>query len=483
MDRRSEECLLGEKPRQNAYDDPECPFPPTSRAISMASAKGTKRPLRTIYTVLAVVSLLSFGFVLFKPQLNYLDFEEAHVISATSNLQSYVQGPPTQRFRDNLRNDTKYITSWISAGWTNDVMTYGNLIYLALITERIPIIAKFIPSHVDSSAPPFAFGEVFDIPRLSQAIGSPVIEWHEVKDSESEVLDDLGCWSVWQSVQEDPHPRGSPSLNWLRLDISWTKTPDWVKLTPPGVPGDNDKHASYWSLATLGFPQTRSDNLELTNLPSPQHQVSLPPDDHLLCFDYLYYVGVQNAWEWEADYSPVWRFVGQHMHWNASLERLADQHARRAMNVPADRPTPPYISIHIRHGDFNRYCDGIPLDQCFASLPVIARRVAEVQEELRIQKGIEVTQVIMTSDERDPEWWSGVRAMGWTWVDYARERTEEIYGKWYPVFIDAVIQSNGAGFVGTHGSTMTTLAHRRVESWHGGPTRVVKWGSPNADDH
>jgi len=56
--------------------------------------------------------------------------------------------------------------------------------------------------------------------------------------------------------------------------------------------------------------------------------------------------------------------------------------------------------------------------------------VSEVQEELRIQKGIEVTHVIMTSDERDPEWWSGVKAMGWTWVDYAAERTEEVYGKW-----------------------------------------------------
>lgn len=53
----------------------------------------------------------------------------------------------------------------------------------------------------------------------------------------------------------------------------------------------------------------------------------------------------------------------------------------------------------------------------------------------------------------------------------------------YPVFLDAVIQSNGAGFVGTHGSTMTTLARRRVESWHGGPIRVVRWGWPGADDH
>jgi hypothetical protein len=94
----------------------------------------------------------------------------------------------------------------------------GNLIYLALITERIPIIAKFTPSHVDNSAPPFAFGDVIDIPRLSQAIGSPVIEWHEVKDPKSDVLDDIGCWSVWESVQKlNPNPRGSPSLNWLRL--------------------------------------------------------------------------------------------------------------------------------------------------------------------------------------------------------------------------------------------------------------------------
>lgn len=29
-----------------------------------------------------------------------------------------VHGPPTLSFKDNLRNDTKYITSWISAGWS-----------------------------------------------------------------------------------------------------------------------------------------------------------------------------------------------------------------------------------------------------------------------------------------------------------------------------------------------------------------------------
>jgi hypothetical protein len=53
----------------------------------------------------------------------------------------------------------------------------------------------------------------------------------------------------------------------------------------------------------------------------------------------------------------------------------------------------------------------------------------------------------------------------------------------YPVFIDAIIQSNGAGFVGTRGSTMSLLASRRVQSWHDGATRLVRWGRPGADDH
>ncbi|KAG1851013.1 hypothetical protein C8R48DRAFT_811052 [Suillus tomentosus] len=64
-----------------------------------------------------------------------------------------------------------------------------------------------------------------------------------------------------------------------------------------------------------------------------------------------------------------------------------------------------YITIHIRHGDFSQQYGEFPEDQCFAPLSVTARRVCEVQEELRTRKGIDATHIIMTSDERDPEWW------------------------------------------------------------------------------
>ncbi|KAG1903033.1 uncharacterized protein F5891DRAFT_947755, partial [Suillus fuscotomentosus] len=141
------------------------------------------------------------------------------------------------------------------------------------------------------------------------------------------------------------------------------------------------------------------------------------------------------------------------------------------------------ISIHIRHGDFSQQCEEFPVDQCFAPLSVIARRVSEVREELHTRKCIDATHVIMTNGERNPEWWSDFRALGLTRVVHAAERTEEIYGQWHPAFLDAIIQSNGAGFVSTRGSTISTLASRRVQSWHDGATRLVRWGWRSADDH
>jgi len=92
-----------------------------------------------------------------------------------------------------------------------------------------------------------------------------------------------------------------------------------------------------------------------------------------------------------------------------------------------------------------------------------------------------VNHVVVTSDERNATWWREVAQLGWFAPDHSE--TKEKYGEWYPVLIDAVIQSQGVGFVGTDRSTMSIIAARRVESWQKGPYRQVKWGKPDSDDH
>ncbi|KII94081.1 hypothetical protein PLICRDRAFT_36319 [Plicaturopsis crispa FD-325 SS-3] len=394
--------------------------------------------------------------------------------------RNYVLGEPTESYKDNLREDIQYITSWTGAGWTNDVMTFANLVYMGLITDRVPIIPDFMPSHIGYDQAPIPFGDVFDVPRFSKSLEIPILEWRDVKNRDSEFVDELGCWSVWQAVQSgESNPRDSGNPGFIRTDISYTRGPDWLKLIPNF---EHDQHTTFWSLATLSYPQVRAANL-VEPLPSPQHGVQLPPDEQLFCYDYGYYLTAHQPWEWEYDYSPAWNKVTQYMRWTEGLLKIADEHIRRALGVADGEPTPNWIALHVRHHDFKVYCGDYSEEDCFASLAVYDRRVQEVKQELLERKNITVEHVLMTSDEDDAAWWHDVEAMGWKHIDFAAERTEEIYGKWYPVLIDAVIQSMAHGFVGTDRSTMSMLARRRVEAWQEGATRTVKWGSPGADDH
>jgi hypothetical protein len=391
---------------------------------------------------------------------------------------NYLNGLPTERFRDNLRLDGKYISSWISAGWTNDVMTYMNLIYLGFITNRIPIIGMFTPSHIGGHIPPIDVSEVFDLGRFQEIVQKPVLEWHQVKSRNSTTLDELGCWNTWEAVQDEEFfPRRSWTPIHLNLDISYTKLPTWIKIIPRFA---HDKHSSFSSLASFSFPEFRAEYAAEPR-ESDQNRVKLPPDEQLLCYDYLYYVSSHQPFEFEFDYSPVWLHVGQHMHWTPRLENLADQYVRKTLGVEDSSRTPPWIAIHIRHGDFANWCGTVPLHDCFAPISVIARRVEEVKQELLERKGLVVNHVIVTSDEKNATWWDDVVTQGWFRVDHSE--TVEIYGAWYPVLIDAAIQSLGVGFVGTDRSTMSILARRRVQSWQNGAIRTLKWGRSDSDDH
>ena len=85
-----------------------------------------------------------------------------------------------------------------------------NLIYLGFLTNRIPVIGMFIPSHIGGDVPPIDFGEVFDVARFQEITQKPVLEWHQVKDRNSTTLDEIGCWNAWEAVQDrEAHPRHS----------------------------------------------------------------------------------------------------------------------------------------------------------------------------------------------------------------------------------------------------------------------------------
>jgi len=216
--------------------------------------------------------------------------------------------------------------------------------------------------------------------------------------------------------------------------------------------------------------------------PSQVFGAVLPPDDHMACFDYLYYLCAETPFEYNSEISPAWRFVVKHFRWTERLQGIADDYLRFMFGVRDYQPIPPYIAIHARRDDFDGYCGDIPREDCFPSIPVYQRRISEIQEEVHERLGVVPRHVVMLSDEQDPIWWDSIRDAGWfTTSDVSEDAAK--YGRWYPLLVDAVIQSSAVGVIGTTGSTMSILAGRRVEDWQNGVYKEVKWGKPGADDH
>ena len=95
-----------------------------------------------------------------------------------------------------------------------------NLIYLGLLTDRIPIVAMFTPSHIGGHIPPIDFSQVFDLARLQESLQKPVLEWHQVKTRNSSSLDEIGCWNTWEAVQDrETFPRRSSVPGHLKLGM------------------------------------------------------------------------------------------------------------------------------------------------------------------------------------------------------------------------------------------------------------------------
>ncbi len=72
-----------------------------------------------------------------------------------------------------------------------------NLIYLAIGSERIPILPPPSFTHHVEGREVIFFRQIFDIDALSESLQWPILDWSEVKAPDSKQWDTLGCWYGW----------------------------------------------------------------------------------------------------------------------------------------------------------------------------------------------------------------------------------------------------------------------------------------------
>lgn len=113
---------------------------------------------------------------------------------------------------------------------------------------------------------------------------------------------------------------------------------------------EGDGHVPFWGLSSLTFPKGRDQAITspaAVAFSSPLRKITLPPDAQLACFDTLYHVGAHASSEWAEAYSPAWRFVGTHIHWNPTLRSLAEGYLRHTFGLDDGEAIPP-VSLRLR---------------------------------------------------------------------------------------------------------------------------------------
>lgn len=90
-----------------------------------------------------------------------------------------------------------------------------------------------------------------------------------------------------------------------------------------------------------------------------------PPDEQLLCYDYLYYLcanevtdlfvttlddgftlaDIVQPFDFEKDYNPSWRFVAKHFRWKKPIEALAERYLRHTLGISDRADIPPVCEL------------------------------------------------------------------------------------------------------------------------------------------
>lgn len=149
-------------------------------------------------------------------------------------------------------------------GFTAQFLALANGIYLAKLSDRVPVLPPFATSqHKDrKEAGYLPFSRVFDIPYLESMLRHPVQDWSNLKiaaeqtpalsaSADTDVMMDssveakakvkqpsiawekISCWSLWASQMPEPgKPAGSAVQNHLGLHVEFWKVPNSFSHPP-----------------------------------------------------------------------------------------------------------------------------------------------------------------------------------------------------------------------------------------------------------
>ncbi|KAL7414037.1 hypothetical protein BDY24DRAFT_440955 [Mrakia frigida] len=390
----------------------------------------------------------------------------------TSADDSLLTGNPGDATMDRLQPHLSYLTAGKGAGLTNQVWSAINLLYLSYLTNRVAILPPFFANQQILSTTRISglpVSGMFNLSRLQLEVPllRGVLDWEDVHPgSEAEWVTDSKDWPEiggWGGLQKNV------KFGFAKLKPIWTPYPgttrsttdprylNWVGFVPYLTPNS----AFYQSFIARLLKSTPD---------------ALPPNDHLVCIDEVLAGSEMTGGDPYSEFVQGlggWKYIGTHMHFRDELVEQGRVVLRKVFGVGEEEEVPPFIAVHIRHGDFfKEHCPKDAGDRICYTVSQYAYGVARLQDEMVAAGVPSTTNVLVLTDELDDTFFEEVKRRGWKTSRDGQGVDDSVLrnrlGGWYPTILDKVLMSLGSHFVGTDRSTMSVLSSRRVQDWNNG---------------
>ncbi|BGP00644.1 hypothetical protein NBRC10513v2_006443 [Rhodotorula toruloides] len=422
-----------------------------------------------------------------------------------SQLLNYDAPAPT--LREQLKDGIRYVTASAYGGHANQMIGIQKLLYFAKLTNRVAIIPTLWPIHIDG-AQPANISDFYDLDRFWHESHIAAVEMSRVKAPDFAGSlpqnENISCWSIQEATVGFPN-LASWSFDFHDIWVNYWPLPPLARsLGGFDIAFDalrvfdfDDANRREWiakvqrehlpqrplSEGVKEFKGNTLDNFK----EGMNTSATDPPDDQIMCFDNTLFMGPIMFPELPVSATPLepgaageglsWANVGRYMHFNSRVEEIVDDYLMRLFDVSKPSKVPPYISIHLRRGDFLQFRGSYTdLDNYKVAL---GRVQAALQARLDDPDGwtgpgksafrsfgikAKDYAVVCTTDEKgDSDFVKEVRALGWKVIDHDALETKEKLGAWWPTIIDSAILARGRSFVGTDRSTYSHLAGLRVK--------------------
>ena len=123
-----------------------------------------------------------------------------------------------------------------------------------------------------------------------------------------------------------------------------------------------------------------------------------------------------------------WVHYGQYLHFRPSIDALADELLRNLMGLPERASIPPFLTVHLRRGDFGNRAR---IEQFAVAVDELRTRLDQTPGGRWRGRAHELG-VVAATDEEDPAFLAEMRGHGWHVIDHKAYGTIERFGVWLP---------------------------------------------------